>query len=185
MANWHSWGSGDPKQLRPEDAKGEFVAMMRDFRQHASRFRPQLPALQSGRGAYADRVNQIVDIAERAGVDVLLMTQPALWRAGLSTEDQKLLWGGGPPLGRFRKGADYYSVEALANGMELYNETLLAVCEDRGIRCLDLASVIPRTIEVFYDDAHFTERGSEMVSEAIAAHLLERESFRQGTAVAH
>jgi lysophospholipase L1-like esterase len=182
MANWHPWGSGDPKQLRPEDAKGEFVAMMRDFRQHASRFRPRLPDLRSGRAAYADRVNQIVDIAQRAGVDVLLMTQPVLWRAGLSDEDQKLLWGGGPPLGRFRKGADYYSVEALADGMQRYNDTLLGVCEARGIHCLDLASVIPRTTEVFYDDAHFTDSGSELVSEAIAAHLLERESFREGMA---
>jgi lysophospholipase L1-like esterase len=182
MANWHPWGSGDSKQLRPEDAKGEFVAMMRDFRQNASGFRPQLPDLQSGRAAYAERVNQIVDITQRAGVDVLLMTQPVLWRSGLSTEENKLLWGGGPPLGKFRKGAVYYSVEALADGMQLYNETLLAVCKARGIRCLDLASVIPRTTEVFYDDAHFTEFGSDLVSEVVTAHLMERDSFREGVA---
>ena len=112
MANWQPWGKLDPDQLRPEDAEGEFVAMMRDFRQHAGSFRPKLPDLSSGRAEYAKRVNQIVDIAERAGVDVLLMTQPVLWRSGLDEPAQRLLWGGGPPLGQFRKGAEYYSVEA-------------------------------------------------------------------------
>ncbi len=182
MTHWHPWGKGNPKQLRPEDAKGEFIAMMRDFRRHASRFRPHLPDLRSGRAAYAERVNRIIDIAQNAGVDVLLMTQPVLWRPGLSAAERSLLWGGGPPLGRFRNGATYYSAEALAEGMQLYNDTLLAVCEARQIRCLDLDSVVPRTTEVFYDDAHFTDYGSDLVSNAIAAHLLKRASLRERVA---
>ncbi len=179
MTHWHPWGKGDPKQLRPEDAKGEFIAMMRDFRQHASHFLPHLPDLQSGRAAYASRVHEIIDIAQRFDVDVLLMTQPVLWHPGLNSAERSLLWGGGPPLGRFRNGAPYYSAEALAEGMQLYNETLLSVCEARQIRCLDLDSAIPRTTEVFYDDAHFTDYGSELVSNAVAAHLLKRESLRE------
>ncbi|MBW2726922.1 MAG: hypothetical protein JRE71_21290 [Deltaproteobacteria bacterium] len=179
MTHWHPWGKGDPKQLRPEDAKGEFIAMMRDFRQHASQFRPHLPDMRSGLAAYAERVNEIIDIAQRSDVDVLLMTQPVLWRPGLSTAERKLLWGGGPPLGQFRNGATYYSAEALAEGMRIYNDTLLAICETRQIECLDLDSAIPRTTEVFYDDAHFTDYGSNLVANAVAEHLSDRASLRQ------
>lgn len=182
MSNWHPWGRGDPKQLRPEDAKGEFVAMMREYRQHGAEFLPDLPDLASGLSAYNDRVHQIIDIAQRADVDVILMTQPVLWRPGLSTADRKLLWGGGPPLGRFRNGATYYSAEALDRGMALYNNNLLEICASREIQCLDLDAAIPRTAKIFYDDAHFTDYGSDRVSEVVAEHLLKREALRQGIA---
>jgi hypothetical protein len=182
MANWHPWGRGDPKQIRPEDAKGEFVAMMRDFRMHASRYEPSLPDLEAGRSAYASRVNELIDIAERAEVDIILMTQPVLWRSGLNATERKSLWLGGPPIGKFRMGASYFSAKALSDGMKVYNETLLGICEARGIDCLDLDVAIPRTARVFYDDAHFTDHGSKLVSEVVAKHLLTRQALRDSVA---
>ena len=51
------------------------------------------------------------------------------------------------------------------------------VCRGRGIECLDTASRIPRTTQVFYGDAHFTEYGSMMLAGILADHLLEREAL--------
>ena len=36
--------------------------------------------------------------------------------------------------------------------------------------------------EVFYDDAHFTDHGSSLLADAVAAHLLERESLQKSVA---
>ena len=152
--------------------------MMRDFRRHASVYEPSLPDIESGRSAYASRINELITIAHRADVDIILMTQPVLWRSGLNATERESLWAGGPALGRFRKGASYFSAKALSDGMKVYNDTLLEICETRGIDCLDLDAVIPRTAKVFYDDAHFTDHGSNLVSEVVAGHLLAREALR-------
>ena len=56
--------------------------------------------------------------------------------------------------------------------MKIYNQALLGVCEARGVECVDLAEMVPRNEEVFYDDAHFTERGSAIVAARLAEYLL-------------
>jgi hypothetical protein len=66
------------------------------------------------------------------------------------------------------RGKEYYSVEALSEGMRLYNERLLAVCKAEGAECVDLASMLPRDLTVFYDDTHFNEGGSRRVAELLA-----------------
>lgn len=177
MANWHPWGR-ERGEVQPEDEKGEFVAMMRRLRRKAARIRSRLPDLEPGLEIYIQQVNRIVDIAEQNGVEVVLITQPALWRPGLGAAETALLWAGGPPFHVAKEGATYFSVKALARAMERYNETLLAVCDARGLRCLEAAPVLPRTAEFFYDDAHFTDRGSEVLADAVAAHLLDMKALR-------
>ncbi len=71
----------------------------------------------------------------------------------------------------------YYSAEALAQGMDLYNQTLLKVCNQRQIDCLDLAAVIPKKTTAFYDGVHFNEHGSALVAEAIANYFLNQPPF--------
>ena len=104
----------------------------------------------------------------------VFLTQPTLWRDDLSQEERGLLWMGGPPLDRQEAGAEYYSVGALAGGMARYNQTLLRVCREREIDCLDAASLLPRDTRVFWDDAHFTEEGARRLAERMAEFLLSR-----------
>ena len=59
----------------------------------------------------------MIDYAGRKGVRVILMTQPYLWRSGLSEAEQRLLWTGGVGPFREQMGQPYYSIEALASGM--------------------------------------------------------------------
>jgi len=166
-------------KLQPMDAKGEFVAALRSYRQAAGHFRSRLPDLSAERDEYAARLNEIVDIAERRGVRVLFLTQPTLWDENLSAEDRKLVWAGGPPLHRLRKGAAYFSLDALARAMKSYNETLLEVCRERGVECIDAASRMKRSSEYLYDDAHFTDRGAATLAGWITDHLLETGPLRR------
>ncbi len=176
VARWHPVPqSGDVPAM---DRRGEFVHRLRGFRARASSLRGELPELGSRLDAYVGRVEQIAERADAAGVRLLLSTQPTLWRERLSGVEQALLWGGGPPLDRLRDGAVYYSVEALAEAMRMYNDALLGLCRARGIECVDLAEGIPRDAIHFYDDAHFSEAGSARVAELLADYLLAREPLR-------
>lgn len=164
----------DAVGLQPMGPKGKFVKVVRGYRRRAGAMRQELPDLGDAIRGYESGLRQIVDAARGADVRPILLTQPVLWREGLSPAEQELLWLGGPPLDRLHDGATYFTAGALADGMGRYNAALLRVCREQGVECLDLAERMPRTSELFYDDAHFTDAGAERVAELVASFLLER-----------
>ncbi|MBW2289941.1 MAG: SGNH/GDSL hydrolase family protein, partial [Deltaproteobacteria bacterium] len=66
----------DPEQ----DERGLFAAALRRNRQEASEFRRQLPDLSEALADYTRNVNKIIDSADDAGVRVVFLTQPTIWR---------------------------------------------------------------------------------------------------------
>ena len=154
-----------------QDAAGVAYVRWREHRRDAPSIRQTLPNLKPALEEYARNLNTIIDLARARHARLILMTQPTLWRRDMTPELSGLLWMGG--VGNFQKeaGMEYYSTDALADGMALYNETLLKVCRERGVECLDLAALIPKDTTAFYDDCHFNEGGARLVAEAIAGHL--------------
>ena len=65
--------------------------------------------------------------------------------------------------------------------MGMYNETLLTVCRNRRIECIDLESSLPKDTTVFYDDVHFNVSGSRKVAEIVSNYLLGTSPFEQIT----
>ncbi len=161
-----------------QDVRGTVYEQWRAHRRNASNFRDELPDLTAALREYTRNLNAIVDQTEKRDVRLIYLTQPVLWREGLSNEARDRLWLGG--IGDFlnQPGHEYYSVAALAEAMKLYNDALLGVCRDRNIECIDLAKSIPRDTSNFYDDAHFTEKGARLVAEHIAEYLRGTAPFR-------
>lgn len=91
-------------------------------------------------------------------------------------EERSLVFGF---IGDPRSGDDrsLYAAAALSEGMCMYNQTLLQVCRDAQVECLDLAALLPQNLEVFYDDCHLTEYGADLVAQAVAEYLRQREPF--------
>jgi lysophospholipase L1-like esterase len=162
--------TGEPEHLVQDDA-GRVYERWRRYRREASRLRERLPDLGPALREFAMNLSTIADVARRHGVEVVFATQPVLWRADLTDEERSLLWFGG--VGDFQRepGHEYYSAEALAEGMARYNQTTLAVCAARGLLCVDLAAELPSDTSVFYDDCHFNENGSRRVAAAFARAL--------------
>jgi hypothetical protein len=106
------------------------------------------------------------------GTRLILMTQPTMWYSGLSQEEKDLLWSGRGPNGQY-----YYSLEALIQGMSIYNERLLEICRQRQVECIDLASALPKDTTVFYDDVHFNESGAVQVASIVADYILRHAPF--------
>lgn len=160
----------DAHNLGQEDA-GTTLVKWREHRRKASEILTELPDLKGALGTYRKNLETSVDLAAASGVRIVFLTQPTFWRDDLTEAEQNLLWMGG--VGNFQKepGHAYYSAGALAKAMAMFNETLLAVCKDRGLVCVDLAAEVPKTTEFFYDDCHFGQRGAEKIATVIALHL--------------
>jgi lysophospholipase L1-like esterase len=155
-----------------QDTRGVNLAVWRAHRRAALNQRQTLPDLQSALDKYHLRLRNIIDGARRFHARVILMTQPAMWRADLPPELLDLLWMGG--IGDFQgsAGRGYYAAGALAEALGRYNQTLLDVCRETSAECIDLAAAVPRDTSAFFDDVHFNEAGSKTVARITADYLL-------------
>jgi hypothetical protein len=63
--------------------------------------------------------------------------------------------------------------------MDTFNQELLDVCIQNSLECYDLASVVPKDTTVFYDDAHFNERGGRIIAQRLTDYLLSTPPFSE------
>ena len=161
-----------------EDDRGMSYVTWRQHRQRASEMRDQLPDLTSVLDEYARNLKIMIDIGREKSVRLIFLTQPTIWRADLPQDLDSLLWVGG--IGDYQRqpGRPYYSAAALERGMKAFNDTLLRVCRERQIECLDLASALQKDTTVFYDDVHFNESGARKIAQTLSGYMLERPPFR-------
>lgn len=154
-----------------QDSTGETLSQWRRYRHHAEEIVDAIPDLRTALEEYRRNLNAIVDLAQQRAVRPILLTQPTLWRSGMTQEDTDLLWMGGIGSFQLGKGHKYYSASTLDKIMQQYNETLLDVCRQRAIDCIDLARTLPKDRTVFYDDVHFNETGAQKVAELLFRHI--------------
>lgn len=160
-----------------QDAAGLLYADLRRNRRSAATLRDRLPDLESALDEYACNLDTLIDCCEEYRVRALFLTQPAIWRDDLEPELAERCWFGGVGDFTSRSGCEYYTIAALARGMQRYNARLEEVCARRKVDCLDLAALVPADGSSFFDDCHFTEAGSALVGEVVARHLLGRPPF--------
>ena len=127
-------------RLLVQDEGGRTYIRRRNYRQNALAKRKNLPDLSLSLEEYTRNLRTIINICERNNVRIILVTQPSLWQSSLSEAEENLLWMGG--VGDFgaESGHEYYSIEALAEGMKMYNELLLLTSRNCKVERVDLAS---------------------------------------------
>ncbi|MEX2216385.1 MAG: SGNH/GDSL hydrolase family protein [Phycisphaeraceae bacterium] len=121
-----------------------------------------MPDVSAGLLAYEGSLKKLLERGRELDIKVIFMTQPTIWTEHPSPETQALMIGLGA------KESYIYSMAVSARLMQAYNDQLLAFCRREGVPCIDLAAMVPKTIENFYDDCHYTEKGAEVVAEVVA-----------------
>ncbi len=124
--------------------------------------------LLPGLPEYRANLERIIELARTSGVRPIFLAQPLLFE---DSEYWRRVQGGfywvstkRPPL----PAATYWRM------LDVYNRELLAVCARVRVECFDLAAQVPHSPEYFYDAAHFTENGAELVAQRVAEFLLQR-----------
>lgn len=160
-----------------QDRFGEIYVTWRGNRAAASEIYDSLPDLTPALRQYRGYLEDIASMAVDDGVRLVLITQPTAWREDMTDAERARLWLGGTGDFQTEPGHAYFSTGALRRGMDAYNATLLSVCEEFGVECVDAAAGVPQDTLYFYDDVHFTEEGSRLVAELIADHLRARPPY--------
>ncbi len=160
-----------------QDPLGAVYLSWRQFRSDATEIVDSLPDLGPPLAEYRGYLEDIAKTTKEHHARLILLTQPTLWRADLTPEQKDAMWLGG--MGDFQSGPGhpYFSAGALRRAMDAYNRTLLDVCAEQKVECIDLAADLPKDLTVFYDDVHFTELGSRLVAERLADYLRQRPPY--------
>jgi lysophospholipase L1-like esterase len=152
-----------------QDPQGDWYDLARKQRQARLRQREirEAPAdFDRALALYATNLQTIIDTSRKNGQQLVLVTQPTLYRKDLPENLQQLLHES------VADGA--HTVEVMAEMMDAFNRTLIDVSRESRVDYIDLASMLPKDTSTFYDDAHFNDSGSDKVATAIAGFMASR-----------
>lgn len=114
-------------------------------------------------------MKEIIFVARGHGVRLILMTEPSIYQENLPQEINEKLWMGW--LGAASSLKINLSNEFLYREMIHFNDAVRKLSKDYNVELIDLEKEIPKTLDYFYDDVHFTPQGAEKVSEVISNYL--------------
>lgn len=112
---------------------------------------------------YEERLRQLIDDCRQKGIDPVFVTQPALYGDGIDPQTGVDLLG--VQAGPGNNGALSWKI------LEAYNDVTRSVCSRKGIYLIDLALLMAKDSQYYYDFVHYTNKGSQKVAEIIAAAL--------------
>ena len=121
---------------------------------------------------YRNNLISIAGIARSHGIDLVFMTQPTTWNSRVDSDIAKWHWMSAGPDSAYRE-------EALDQAMEAYNDAVRAVAAQFDVPLLDLARLLPKSGEYFYDDVHFNPRGAQTVGAMLASFVSESTRLRR------
>lgn len=119
---------------------------------------------------YRERLLELVKISLDAGIEPILITQPAVYGEGVDPET-------GVDLEKIPVGSDEDDWLRGYNGrtkwqiLERYNQVTREVARDRDLMVIDLARKMPKNSRYYYDLIHFSKDGAVEVAEIIYADL--------------
>ncbi len=148
-------------------AAGDFYLEKRARRRAAPRVIHELPDLGPGLDEFERNLRALAAMIGKLSVQLVLVTQPSIWRDDLSGEEESLLW-----FGWAEQGNAYYTPHLLAEAMDAYNKRLMRVAKDLELPCVDLAARLPRDTTVLYDDVHFNDNGSRLAAHELLESLV-------------
>ena len=131
-----------------------------------------------GLGAFEQNLNTVIDLAKLDGTQVILLTQPTLYKENPSQEEQEAM---------FMLNYEYvgegkrWSLETVVRGMNAYNNMVRQIATQRNVYLIDLAQSVPKTLEYFYDDCHYTQEGFKQVEKTIVEYFTRLGILKQFT----
>jgi lysophospholipase L1-like esterase len=121
------------------------------------------------RETFHHNLESIIHYARSDGASVVLVTQPYLYKISMSRAEENALFR----TSEFIEGkgwwhTDIASTGSLAAALDAFNATTADVAGSEKAVLVDAASALPKDLQHFVDDAHYTELGARCLAEAIA-----------------
>lgn len=109
---------------------------------------------------FEDGLRKLLACVRAINAQAIVVGQPVLWKPQMSKAEQNVLWFGvATPDGPVRASPAWLSRE-----MKRYNEVQRRVAAENDVTYVDLDSLLPKGLGIYFDDCHFTDWGSRRVA---------------------
>ena len=120
--------------------------------------------------AFSENLSALLKFFKKANVPVIVLGQPALWKAGMSADEMNALW----LTLHTSRGWVRPSTEWLENEMTNYNNIQNRISDIFKVPYIDLDKRIPKNLQYFFDDCHFTDLGNIEIANEIFPEVEEQ-----------
>ncbi|MEM7543176.1 MAG: SGNH/GDSL hydrolase family protein [Pseudomonadota bacterium] len=110
--------------------------------------------------AYRRNVASLVGIARAQGAEIMLITQATTWNSPVDDRAKNWHW-------LDFVGDVVYPEAFMDAALEQYNDQIRTLGAELKVPVLDLAKLIPKSLDYFYDDVHFNPNGVQKFVELI------------------
>jgi lysophospholipase L1-like esterase len=120
--------------------------------------------------AFRANLARLVRTVRAAGSQVVLVTQPSLYHREMTAAEAKTLWFG-PVFCATRLGFaryEYASPQSLERAMQAFNGAIREIAASEGAALADADAHVPKTLDNFADDVHYTPAGAALVAQTVA-----------------
>ena len=141
-----------------------FTAMDdRKSRPHVVEFAPEAVSRD-----FAEGMARLAERCRDAAYRCMLLTQPTAYYPGAPASETRYF--------RLTPPGRSYTLDlnSLVRVSGLYNDFVRKLAAEEGLLLCDLAAVVPKGAEAFYDDVHFNTNGARIVAEALSDCILDR-----------
>lgn len=114
---------------------------------------------------FSKYLGTLVEVLENDGAKVVLVSQPYLYKAEMSAAEEKELW---MDRGMCILDGKYPNGETMALAMDAYNMKTASVATKYKTTFVHGEPALPKDLEHFVDDVHYTPLGAKKLAEAIA-----------------
>lgn len=115
---------------------------------------------------YRENLRSIIGLARAHDVTVVFITQATTWNSRVDPGTDEWIWG------TYKNGVTYRT-DLMDNAMKAYNTALREVAVQDAVPVFDLALLMPKSLEYFYDDCHFNIKGAQKAGSLLGAFLIE------------
>lgn len=119
---------------------------------------------------YERNMQSIIGLAKIHNIKLVLMTQAVTWNSQIDPEINKWHWI------TYKNGTSYRE-DYMDQALEQYNGVTKKLGQEFDIPVFDLAAVMPKSSEYFYDDCHFNIEGSKRAARLLSDFILKNEQI--------
>jgi lysophospholipase L1-like esterase len=143
-----------------------------DLHRRERRSRPFLDPLESkSLGDFVKSLEEMVFVARGHGIRLIFMTEASIYQEDVPPRIEEALW-----MGYMKESGINLSTAFLYRGMKSFNDATRLLAVKYGLELIDLDAAVPKDLDHFYDDCHFTAKGAARAAEVIFAVLSENPS---------
>jgi len=158
-----------------QDRAGSYYEEQRQRRAEAIKV-GEAPNIRDCLVIFEMTMEAIVRLARENRIRLVFLTHGSLYRKDMSPYEESLLWYGavGENLFAHNPPGRYYSVEVMAELLQLYNLRTVRVARANGVPCLRIDLRLPKNTAIYYDDVHFNTNGSRQLGALLARFVVEQ-----------